>query len=46
MSKKKEIKKKLTPEEEEQLIEFVKNNEVLYNAKHKKYREQEMKNRV
>lgn len=39
-------KVKFTDEEEETIINFVKLNEVLYNAKHKNFRDAEQKNRL
>lgn len=32
-------KLKFTPEDEEKIIDFVKTNEILFNAKHKKFRD-------
>lgn len=45
MSKNKE-KVKFTDEEEEKIIDFVKSHEILYNAKHKNFRDSEAKNRL
>lgn len=42
----KKNKVKFTEEEEERIIDFVKSNEVLYNAKHKNFRDSEQKNRL
>lgn len=42
----KKTKVKFTAEDEETLIDFVKSNEILYNAHHKKYRDSEAKNRL
>lgn len=46
MAKSKSAKIKVSPEQEEQIIEFVKSNEVIYNVKHKQFRDSEMKNRL
>lgn len=37
---------KFTSEEEEILIDFIKNNEILYNVRHKRYRDADAKNRL
>lgn len=37
---------KFTAEDEEKIIDFVKSNEMLYNVKHKKFRDSEYKNRL
>lgn len=37
---------KLSVEEEEKLIEFVKTHDILFNAKNKKFRDSEAKNRL
>lgn len=39
-------KVKFTNEEEERIIDFVKSNKILYNAKHPKFRDSEAKNRL
>lgn len=39
-------KVKFTAEDEEKIIDFVKTNEILYNVKHKKFRDSEAKNRL
>lgn len=39
-------KVKFSLEDEEKLIEFVKNNEILYNVRNKKFRDTEAKNRL
>lgn len=44
MKRKMSKKLKFSVEEEEKIIDFVKNNEILYNAKHKQFRETERKN--
>lgn len=42
----KKTKVKFTAQDEETLIDFVKSNEILYNAHHKNYRDTEAKNRL
>lgn len=37
---------KFSLEEEEKIIDFVKSNEILYNVKHKQFRDTEAKNRL
>lgn len=37
---------KFSNEDEEKIIEFVKSNEILYNVRHKKFRDTEAKNRL
>lgn len=37
---------KFTAEDEEKIIDFVKSNEIIYNVKHKKFRDTESKNRL
>lgn len=39
-------KLKFTLEEEEKIVDFVKNNEVLFNVRHKAFRDAELKNRL
>ena len=39
-------KVKFSLADEEQIIDFVKSNEVLYNVKHKHFRDSEAKNRL
>lgn len=39
-------KAKLTSEDEEKIIDFVKSNGILYNVKHQKFRDTESKNRL
>lgn len=39
-------KVKFTAEDEEKIIDFVKSNEIIYNVKHKKFRDTESKNRL
>lgn len=39
-------KVKFSKELEEQIIDFVKSNEILYNVKHKKFRDSEARNRL
>lgn len=39
-------KKKFLLEDEERIVEFVKSNEILYNVKHKKFRDSKAKNRL
>lgn len=39
-------KGKFSAEDEEKIIEYVKSNEILYNVKHKKFRDSEAKNRL
>lgn len=37
---------KFTLEEEEKIIDYVKSNEILYNVRHKSFRDSEAKNRL
>lgn len=39
-------KTKFTLEEEEKIIDFVKSNDILFNVKHKQFRDGEKKNRL
>lgn len=39
-------KMKFTNKEEEKIIDFVKTNEILFNTKHKNFRDSEKKNRL
>lgn len=39
-------KTKFNDDDEEKIIDFIKNNEILYNVKHKKFRDSEAKNRL
>lgn len=38
------VKSKFSDKEEEKIIDFVKSNEILYNVKHKNFRDAEQKN--